>query len=117
MEDHQGQIRGETDTSSIDRQRWVQLIAAHPKLMRPASRNATNPFTKKPVIIQPPEDTARVIVDGKVVGTMTWALDGSERIDVFGEPKSVIPVALEIARVLGGRFQPGDDELPDACTF
>lgn len=109
MEDYLGQIRSETNSSGIDRERWVRLIGEHPNLSRPPSQNAINPFTKRTVVIYPPNETARVIVSGKAVGTMTWALDDSECIDAFGDGESVMRVVVEIARALGGRFRPGED--------
>jgi hypothetical protein len=110
MEEYLGQIRSESDPSGIDRDRWVQLIGEHPNLSRPPSQNATNPFTKKPTVIHPPHETARIIIDGNPVGTMTWALDESNGIDVFGDGSTIMPVVEEIARALGGRFRTGDDD-------
>ena len=110
MEKYLGQIRGESDSSGIDRERWVQLIGEHPSLSRPPSKNAINPFTKQPVVIHPPVDTARVMVDGRSVGTMTWALDESECVNVFGDGSSVTPIVVEVARILGGRFRPADGD-------
>jgi hypothetical protein len=62
------------------------------------------------MVIKPLPDVARVIIDGQEVGSMSWALDESNLIIVFGQPQAVVPLALEIAQVLGGRFQTSTDE-------
>jgi hypothetical protein len=110
MEEYLGQIRSVSNRAGIDRAHWVQLIGEHPNLSHPQSQNAINPFTKKPVIIHPPSETARIIVDGEAVGTMTWALDVSNCLDVFADGDSVMPIVEEVARVLGGRFRNSDDD-------
>ena len=57
--------------------------------------------------LRPRPDVAGVVVGGKSVGTMSWALDDATRIDVFGGPQAVVPLAREIAEALGGRFVEG----------
>ena len=56
------------------------------------------------MIIQPLPDVARVVIDGEKVGVMSWAMDDSNLINVFGEPQGVVPIAHEIAKALGGHF-------------
>ena len=36
---------------------------------------------------------------------MNWAEDGSIEIGVFGEPEIMVPLALEISELSGGRFE------------
>lgn len=100
-----GEIVHEPDPPGIDNERWIDLIRQHPNLTPPETREAVNPFTKRSMAITPRPDVARVIVDGQQVGTMSWSLDDSNRIDVFGEPQAMAPLAHEIAEALGGRFR------------
>jgi hypothetical protein len=105
-----GEIVREPDPPGIDNQRWIDLIRGHPNLVPPEPREAINPFTKKSMVIKPRPDVACVVVDGQEVGVMSWALDGSNLINVFGQPQTVVPLAREIAKALGGRFRASTDE-------
>jgi hypothetical protein len=106
-----GEIVRDPDSPGIDNMRWIDLIREHPHLVPPVPREGINPFTRQSMVIRPRPDVARVIIGGREVGTMSWSLDDSNLINVFGEPQAVIPLAREIARSLGGRFQQvGSDE-------
>jgi hypothetical protein len=100
-----GEIVREPDPPGIDNRRWIDLIHEHPHLVSPEPQEATSPFTKRRMVIKPLPDVARVVIDGREVGAMSWSLDDSNLINVFGEPEAVVPLAHEIARSLGGRFQ------------
>src|SRR3954447_1777579 len=104
-----GEIVREPDPPGIDNRRWIDLIREHPNLVPPEPREAISPFTKKRMTIKPLPDVARVIIDGGALGAMSWSMDESNLIYVFGEPESVIPLAQEIARSLGGRFRATTD--------
>ncbi len=52
-----------------------------------------------------PPDAAWVIVDGKRVGLMGFAADGSSSILVEGERDLMVPFAQRIAEILGSRFE------------
>src|SRR4051794_22828791 len=97
-----GEIVREPDPPGIDNRRWIDLIREHPSLVPPEAREAISPFSKRPMTIKPLPDVARIVVDGVEVGVMSWSLDASNLIHVFGEPQAVIPLAHEIARSLGG---------------
>src|SRR4051812_12342204 len=99
-----GEISGEPDAQGISHHRWIELIREHPYLVAPQPRPSINPFTKKATVIQPRPDVARVVVEGKEVGVMSWAEDDSNRINVFGDPMAVAHLAREIAVTLGSRF-------------
>jgi hypothetical protein len=105
-----GEIVREPDPPGIDNQRWIDLIREHSNLVPDEPREGINPFTKKPIVMKPRPGVARVIIDGQEVGSMSWTLDGSNLIDVFGQPQAVVPLALEIAEALGGRFRASTDE-------
>lgn len=95
----------EPDLPGIDNQRWIDLIREHPNLAQPEPREGISPFTKRSMVIKPLPDVARVIIDGQKVGSMSWALDDSNLIYVFGQLQAVVPLALGIAQVLGGHFR------------
>jgi hypothetical protein len=86
-----GEIVSEPHPPGINKQRWIDLIHEHPNLVAPEPRQGINPFTKKPTVIQPRIDVARVVRDGKEMGLMSWAEDESNLINVFGEAKAVVP--------------------------
>jgi hypothetical protein len=100
-----GEIVREPDPPGIDNRSWINLIREHPNLVPPEAREATSPFTRRTMVIKPLPDVARVIIDGQEVGVMSWAMDDSNLVNVFGEPQTVIPLAHEIAEILGGRFR------------
>jgi hypothetical protein len=105
-----GVISSEPDPPGINKARWIELIRDYPNLDPAPPREGTNPFTRKPTVIYPRPDIARVVVAGKEVGTMSWAEDESNLINVFGEPEVVVPLACDIARLLGGHFKEHQDE-------
>ena len=102
--DYVGKIEGKPGSPKIDRQRWLDLIGDHPNLVPPQPRESINPFTKQPMAIRPRPDVAHVVIGGKNVGSLSWAEDDSNLINVMGEV-GVIPVARDIAKSLGGRFK------------
>ena len=89
----------------LDQARWRAMIATHPNLATPPSRSAPNPF--KPgemMVVHSAPDAACVTVNGVEVGMMDWGADGSPLVNVFGDAAAVIPIALELATLLDGRF-------------
>jgi hypothetical protein len=105
-----GEIVREPDPPGIDNRRWIDLIREHPNLFPPKPREGISPFTKRSMVIKPRPDVARVIVEGQEVGSMSWSLDDSNLINVFGQPEAVVPLAQDIAKLLGGRFRASTDE-------
>jgi len=86
---------------AIDLQKWTDLIAKHPSLVRFADREGVNPFTKAPMIFRAHPGNAHVVVDGATVGAMTWVEDGPDQIGVEGVAALVEPLAREVASLLG----------------
>ena len=101
-----GSITAPRDTPGIDLGRWIQLIARHQNLVACPSREGINPFTKGPFTYRAHPGDAHVVVNGETVGTMTWAQDGTNRIDVQGTPGLVEPVAIEVAAAVAGEWIP-----------
>ena len=106
--DFLGSITAAPDAPGIDLGRWVQLIASHPNLATFPSRDGINPFTKGPFTYRAHPGDAQVLVNGEKVGAMTWAQDGTNRIDVEGTRGLVEPVAIEVAAELAGTFRSGE---------
>jgi hypothetical protein len=96
-----------TAAPGIDLGRWLQLIESHPKLAAFPSREGINPFTKGPYTYRAHPGDAHVVVNGEKVGAMTWAQDGTNRIDVEGTTGLVEPVAIEVAAELAGAYRRG----------
>jgi hypothetical protein len=107
-----GEIVREPDPPGIDNRRWIDPIRQHPNLVPPEPVEGIGPFTKKRMTIKPLPDHARLVIDGRVVGAMSWAMDEANLISVFGEPQAVVPLAHEIARTLDGRFWASTDREP-----
>ena len=96
-----------TSAPGIDLERWVELIEAHPNLVRFPAQEGLNPFTKAPMIYRAHPGDARVIAGGAEVGAI-WAQDGSHRITVEGDLDLVEPLALDVASKLGGIYRRGE---------
>ena len=92
---------------SVDLDRWTQLIATHPNLAPVPAREGVNPFTRAPFTYRAHPGDAHVVVAGTQVGAMTWAQDGTSRIEVDGDTALVEPVALGVAFELGGIYRRG----------
>jgi hypothetical protein len=105
-----GEIVAEQDGAGIDKRQWIDLIREHPNLIPPEPRETINPFTKERILIKPLPDVARLIIDGEEVGAMSWSMDDSNLIHVFGKPGNVSPLAQEVARLLGGRFRATNEQ-------
>jgi hypothetical protein len=91
---------------------WVALIKAHASLGAVEPKQGINPFTKKPTVLEPRPDIARVLVDGKDVGSIHWAMDNSYQLVVWAEMGArnvVADVASDIASRLGWRFVVASD--------
>lgn len=100
-----GEILGKSGSPGIDRRHRIGLIREHPDLAPPRPREGINPFTKGPITFQPRPNVAQVIVGGEEAGTMSWAEDDSGLINASGG-EAAVPVAEDVAELLGGRFQP-----------
>jgi len=92
------------DPAGIDLDEWIKIIAAHPNLERLPSVEGINPFTRAPMTFKGHPGEANVIIDGKIVGTLEWAPDDSQRILVSGDPARVNAIATEVAAKLGAVF-------------
>jgi hypothetical protein len=106
IDDFLGEISSEPGRPKISKERWIEVIVGHANLVPVTTRQGINPFTREPITIKPPPGAARVVVDGEELGSMNWAESGSRKINVFGKAETVVPLAEEVARSLGGRFEP-----------
>jgi hypothetical protein len=91
----------------LTKSEWVALIERHPQLARIAPREGINPFTQKPVMIEAPPTSARVLSSGTEIGSISWAEDDSELLNVWAlsdRLPQLIEFAQEIAGLLRCRF-------------
>lgn len=99
-----GVVEGE-DGSPIRLDDWVAWITRDPRLRRPDPVRAVNPFNRHPLTIAPHPGTAYVVDGGSRIGMMAWSEEGVDEIVVYGSSSTVIEVAKEVAKYLGGRFR------------
>jgi len=90
---------------ALTKQAWCGLIDDRPELVRPKPRSVRNPFTLGRMTVRATPDAVGVVIDGREVGSMHWAMDCSPQVIVWGEPAVVIPFARELAGVLGAQFE------------
>src|SRR5262245_8685278 len=96
----EGAIVPAGDGSRVDREAWCRLIDGRPELRRPQTRQAVNPFTREPIVIRPRSDVADVVVDGSVVGEVSWSMsEDGPRVNVSVE-RSALPLVLQWAALL-----------------
>jgi hypothetical protein len=74
-------------------------------------RQGINPFTREPMILRPTPDVAEVVVDGILMGDVSWSMSEDEpQVNVRVE-RSAMPLVLQWAAELGGEFH---EEPPPA---
>ena len=100
-----GGIVSEPDPPGISKERFAKLIGDHPCLQPfPSEKEGINPFTKKPTVYRSMDPGAWVVVDGTKVGRMEWPQGDWNCILVSGDRQTVVPLAIEFAESLSGRF-------------
>lgn len=99
-----GCIRPVDGITPFDRRAWCDVVARHSEFRRPAPREITNPFTKKPATVQPPQGAAEVWLDGNLVGNVSWSMSAEPLVNVSVEPPA-IPLVHQWAAELGGVFE------------
>lgn len=104
--DYVGSIVASADPPGIDRDAWINLIDTHPLLVRLPSQEGINPFTQERVVFHPPDTAARLIVDGRHIGSFDWSHSEENLVIVSGELSDVQEHAGQIASQLGGSFIP-----------
>jgi hypothetical protein len=100
-----GMIRERPNGPTMTRKAWCDLIPGFDTLVPPESRTVTNPFTKKPALVKPTEDTVNIVIDGQVVGQAYWSQSEDNEIVFCGDAKMVPPIVREIALILDGQFE------------
>ena len=104
-----GRIQAKPDPPGIDRSAWIALIAGRDDLIALEPLTIINPFTKKPATIKPNKTSARLITEGRHVGSFDWSQNDENVVSVWCDLAHVRPVAEEIARELGGVFLTVDE--------
>jgi hypothetical protein len=106
MMDLVGVIRAAPGSTPIAYEAWCTLAQSRPELFAGQPRTVPNPFKKEELMtIRPKPDAVRVVVAGKEVGSMHWAMDGRPEIIIWGEAAIVAPLAQELASSLGAQFE------------
>jgi hypothetical protein len=86
---------------------WHHVIDAHPQLSRGQAKEGINPFDGKPHLYTANPYAAAVMIDGRDVGAIDWAIDNSRLLVVWsaaGAEEKVIGVAMDVAARLGWHF-------------
>jgi hypothetical protein len=102
-----GRIEASPEAAGIDQGRWIALIGSHRSLAPVPPRQGINPFTREQTEFRAPATSAIVSIEGTVVGSICWAMDGSPMLVVDARDESaeaVTSVADEVAIALGARF-------------
>jgi hypothetical protein len=95
---------------------WESLIQARGQPANSGVRRGINPFTKKPLELPPkPNRVLKIVEEGKQIGSIEWAQDGSNMLLVRQEEKgetyrnALIEAARDVARCLGVTCDIEDD--------
>jgi hypothetical protein len=100
-----GTIIASPGSTPLDRHRSIQLCKKYPYLAPVPPSVKPNPFKPdQAMVVRAPGDTVRVVVSGRGLGSMEWALDDSPCINVWGEDRAIIPVVQEIALSLSAIY-------------
>jgi hypothetical protein len=100
--------------ASANQLEWIVLIGAHSSLAPGVPKPGVNPFSKQPILYKAAPDYARVLLDGRKVGAIHWAMDGSDRLVVWSLAAArthVTEVAQDVASRLGWRFVIGAEGI------
>jgi hypothetical protein len=92
------------DEPSISDSGWEALIEDHPALRRPPPRAGINPWTKKPITLPARTDLAIVVDDGRELGSIEWAQDGSRILLARPERASARDALVQVARDVAWRL-------------
>jgi hypothetical protein len=104
-----GCIEAASESAPIDPKRWLALIDSHRSLAHVPPQMRPNPFKPGEMMeVNAPASTAIISVNGRRIGSIWWAMDGSPILWVHAEDKesvgTVSTIAEEIAVLLGARF-------------
>lgn len=96
-------------TAGFDRAGWRRLVASRAEFRRLSPRPGRNPFTGEVIDVHPPDDSADVVIEGSVVGSVWWSMSEEPLVNVSVEP-ALAPLVREWAEALGGEFHPDPPE-------
>jgi len=99
-------IRAKTGEPSLSNEKWPELITVRPELVLPTPQPGWHPITKQPITIYPRPDCATVVIDGQKKGRVYWSPKGEKEVIVCGEADYVLPLAEELAILLGCECSP-----------
>lgn len=90
--------------AGFTREAWCRLVASRPEFRRRPPYQGINPFTQTETTYPTREDTAEVILDGRVVGAVGWSESEESLVNVRIEPVGMNLVE-EWATALKGKFR------------
>lgn len=90
--------------AGLDQDTWIALIKQRSELDRPADRVGINPFTQERVTFRAPPTAAHIAIDGRIAGSVYWAMDDSPALIVEHATDEAQGIIDDIAAALGGRF-------------
>ena len=97
--------------SGFVRAAWCQFVQSRDELRSPpqSNRQIPNPFKRGEMIPLPPpaDDIAKVVLDGREVGSAYWSMSDEPLICVIVEALAK-PLVQEWAAALGGVFREED---------
>ena len=106
----EGTIRPTREGMGFSREAWCQLVSRRSEFRRHPARQGRNPFTGGTMTIQPPDDVADVMLEGRSVGQVWWSVSEEPLVCVVVEP-SAMPLVLEWAQELPGEFHQREENV------
>jgi hypothetical protein len=90
----------------VDVDAWLDLVDGHAQLEPARPSTMMNPFTKQPVEVHEPVTNAAMYDGARVLGGLRVCPDQPRMLEAFGEEATMKPIAVEVARALGGELVP-----------
>ena len=100
----EGAIHRAPEGEPLTRETWLRFLENRPEFRRYAARQAPNPFNGRMVAVQPPADAAEVVLDGILLGNVSWSASDEALVNVSIESSARHLVADWVA-ALGGEFR------------
>lgn len=101
----QGAIYPVSRAVGFTRAAWRQLVATRPEFRPLPPREGRNPFTGAVTMFPVPADTAEVVLNGQVVGGVSWSMSDELLVNV-SVTSAAMALVEEWAAALGGVFHP-----------
>ena len=100
----EGSIHPANELAPFTREMWCRVLERRPEFRHYAARQAPNPFAGSMATLQPPADAAEVVLDGILLGNVSWSASDEALVSVSIE-SSARHLVVEWAADLGGEFR------------